>query len=444
MQVSALKTDGLVHHYEVKVPAADIQRQIENRLQRLSSEVKIPGFRPGKVPLNIMTQRYGNAVLGEVMEDTAQNATSKAITEKNLRPASQPKVEFSSAPTAIPADKDLVMKVEVEVIPEIPAVDFSKITIEKPVAEVSEKEINESLSRVAKANRKPEEMPATYAAKEGDVVNMDFDGSVDGVKRDGMKGEKFPLELGSKRFIPGFEEQLVGVKPGDTRQVKVTFPTDYHASDLAGKAAVFDVTVHSVSQLKVPEPNDELGKEAGFENLDGLKKAISEQIGQNFAQVSRGVAKRKLMDKLSETKFEVPPSLAAGEFEQLWQQIEAAKKAGQLEEADKKKSDEALKKEYKDIADRRVRLGLMLSEIARKNKVEVSREDMRQAMFQEAQRYPGQEKQVIEFFAKNTQAREQLTAPLLEEKVIDFILSKANVKEKTVSREDLQKAAEAE
>jgi trigger factor len=442
MQVNALKTEGLVHQYEVTILAADIQRQVETRLQQLAASVKIPGFRPGKVPMNIVQQRYGSSVLGEVMEDTANNATMKAMTEKNLRPATEPRVEFSSVPSGIPADKDLVMKVEVEVMPDVPAIDLEKIALEKLVVEVSSNEVAESLERVAKGNRKPEEQPAAYAAKEGDVVTMDFDGAVDGERRDGMKGEKFPLELGSKRFIPGFEEQLVGVKKDDKRAVKVTFPTEYHAEELAGKEAVFDVTVHSVSQLKTPGIDDELAKAVGMENLEELRKTVSEQIGENFNHISRAILKRRLMDKLAETtKFDVPPTLASREFESLWAQIEEAKRSNTLEDEDKGKSDEALRSEYTEIAERRVRLGLMLSDLAKKNKVEVSREDLRNAMFQEAQRYPGQEKAVIEFFSKNAQAREALTAPILEEKVVDFIISKVQVKEKKVSRDELQKAA---
>jgi trigger factor len=443
MQVSALKTDGLVHQYEVKVPAADIQRQVETKLKELGATVKIPGFRPGKVPAQVVLQRYGASVLSEAVEDTANNAVAKTMSEKSLRPAVQPKVEFSSTPDGIPATKDLVMKLEIEVIPEIPAVDFGKISLEKPITEPTDKEITDSLTRVANANRKPEEQPADYVAKNGDSVFIDFDGSVDGVRREGMAGEQFALELGSNRFIPGFEEQLVGVKKGDKRAVKVTFPTEYHSADLAGKAAVFDVTVHSVSQLKSPEINDELAKGLGFDDVAALKKAVSEQIGQNFDQVTRAIVRRRLMDKLADaTTFQLPPTLAAQEFAALWEQIEAAKKADQLEEDDKKKTDAQLKKDYQDIAERRVRLGLLLSDIARKNKLEVGREDIRRAMFQEAQRYPGQEKAVIEYFSKNAQAREQLTAPLLEEKVIDFILSKIDVKEKKVSRDELQKLSE--
>ncbi len=449
MQVNILKTEGLVHSFEVTVPAADIQRQVEGRLARLSATVKIPGFRPGKVPPRILQQRYGASVLGEVVEQVANDAATKAVTEKKLRPAIEPQIEFSSAPEALPAAKDLVMKLEVETIPEIPDVDFSRISLEKPVTEVGEEEIADSLARVAKGNRKAEPMPEDYAARDGDVAVIDFDGKLVGDgdrledKRPGLQGEDVSLELGSKRFIEGFEEQLGGVRAGEKRGVTVTFPAEYHAKDLAGKEAVFDVTVKSVSQLKELPPGDDLAREAGFDNLEALRKAISEQIGQNFGGISRAVARRRLMDALSDrVKFAVPPTLARREFEALWQQVQEAKKHGRLEEEDKKKSDSQLEKDYHKIAERRVRLGLLLNEVARRNKIEVGREDVRRAMFEEARRYPGQEKAVIEYFSKNAAAREQLAAPVLEEKVVDFILSRAAVKEKKVSRDALQKAAD--
>ncbi|NDE90897.1 MAG: trigger factor [Alphaproteobacteria bacterium] len=443
MQVNALSTQGLVHNYEVTVPAADIQRQIERRLKGMLATVQMPGFRPGKVPLAVVEKRYGPSVLSEVVEETVNTAAMKAMSEKGLRPATEPKVEFVSMPSEVPATKDMVFKVEVEVIPNIEPMDFAKLSFENMVVEASDSDINEALERIAKGNRKQEPADAGYAAKTGDVTTINFDGSVDGVKRDGMKGEGYPLEIGSGRFIPGFEEQLVGAKTGDKRDVKVTFPADYHATDLAGKAAVFEVEVTAVSQLQAPSVDDELAKAAGFENLDALKKHLSEQIAQNFGQVSRAIIKRKLMDALAEGhSFDVPPTLVAREFEQLWAQVSQAKQAGQLDDEDKNKSDEQLKTDYQNIASRRVRLGLLLSEVARKNKLEINREDVRKAIIQEAMRFPGQEKKVVDYYTKDASAREQLTAPMLEEKVVDLILSKAKTTDKKVSRDELQKAAE--
>ncbi len=444
MQVNALKTDGLVHQYEVKVPAADIQRQVDNKLKQLSATVKMDGFRPGKAPAAVIQQRYGQSVLGEVVENTVNTATLKAVNEKSLRPAIEPKIEFKDVPQALPATTDLVFKMDVEVIPEIKVDDFAKLSLEKPVVEVSDTDLNDALSRIAKGNRNAEPAPKGTAAKMGDVTTIDFDGSVDGERRDGMKGEDFALELGSGRFIPGFEEQLVGVKEGDKRDVKVKFPADYYVKDLAAKDAVFAVTVKSVSQLKEPAIDDALAKATGFDNLEMLQKEVKDQISKNYNEVSRAVLKRRLMDKLAEVnKFAIPPTLANREFETLWAQVQEAKAAGQLDEDDKGKSDEQLKKDYQGIADRRVRLGLLLSEVARVNKIELGREDIRQAIFREAGKYRGQEKQVVEFFTKNASAREQLVAPLLEEKVVDYIFGKAKVTEKKVSRDELTKLAEA-
>ena len=442
MQVNALKTDGLVHNYEVTVPAADIQRQIETRLKGMMTTVQMPGFRPGKVPFAVVEKRYGSAVLSEVVEETVNTAAMKAVSEKGLRPATEPKVEFVGMPSEVPANKDLVFKMEVEIIPSIEPMDFTKLSFEKMVVEASDSDIAEALERIAKGNRKQEPAPEGYAAQLGDVTTIHFDGSVNGVKRDGMKGDDFPLELGSNRFIPGFEEQLVGIKKGEKRDVKVTFPADYHAADLASAEAVFEVEAVEISQLQAPAVDDELAKAAGFENLDALKKHLAEQISQNFGQVSRAIIKRKLMDALADGhSFDVPPTLVAREFEQLWTQVSQAKQTGQLDDEDKNKSDEQLKTDYQNIAARRVRLGLLLSEVARKNKIEINREDVRKAIIQEAMRYPGQEKKVVDYYTKDASAREQLTAPMLEEKVVDLILSSAKTTDKKVTRDELQKAA---
>lgn len=445
MQVNALKTEGLIHNYEVTVPAADIQRQIEKRLKNMLPTVQMPGFRPGKVPFAVVEKRFGASVLGEVVEETVNTAAMKAVSEKGLRPATEPRIEFVGMPSEVPANKDLSFKMQVEIIPAIEPMDFATLSFEKMVVEASEADVNEALERIAKGNRKQEDAPEGYAAQKGDVTTIDFDGSVGGVKRDGMKGENHPLELGSGRFIPGFEEQLVGAKAGDKRSVKVTFPKDYYVADLAGQDAVFEVDVKAVSKLTAPAVDDALAKDAGFDDIAALKKHLAEQISQNFGQVSRAVIKRKLMDALADGhSFDVPPSLAAREFETLWAQVSQAKESGQLDEEDKNKSDEQLKKDYQNIADRRVRLGLLLSEVARKNKVEISREEVRKAIIQEAMRYPGQEKKVVDFYTKDASAREQLTAPMLEEKVVDLILSKAKMTDKKVTRDELQKAAEAQ
>jgi trigger factor len=465
MQINALRTEGLVHEYQVTVAAGDIQRQVETRLKGLVYKVDIPGFRKGKVPVQVIEKRYGPAVLSEVVEETVNTATMKAVSEKGLKPALEPKVELSDSPSELPANKDLVFTMKVEVIPEMPATDFSKITLEKLVAEASEKDIHEALENIASSNRTSQPAADDYVAQKGDAVIIDFDGSVDGERRPGMKSENHALELGSGQFIPGFEEQLMGTKKGDQRQVKVTFPSQYHAADLAGKEAVFAVTVKSVNTLAKPALDDELGKAVGLESLEALKNHIKERIAENFGQVSRMVIKRELMDKLAEQyKFSVPPTLVEREMEGLWHQAQHAHDHehgdhghdhahhdanlhhghDHKNEQEKTSCEEKMRKEYEGISERRVRLGLLLSDIARKNKIEVNREDARRAIMQEAMRYPNQQKQVVEYFTKNAAARDQLTAPMLEEKVVDYILSQAKLTEKKVSREELQKAAEAE
>lgn len=443
MKVNTLRAEGLVHEYEVTIAAVEIQNQVNARLKRISATAQMPGFRPGKVPFAVVEKRYGVSVLGEVVEETVNTATMKTMSEKGLRPAAEPKVEFSGMPNEVPATKDLVFKMEVELIPEIQPADFSQIMLEKLVVETSDADLGEALERVAKGNRRQQSMGDDYGAQMGDVVVLDFDGAVDGVRRDGMKGSDFALELGSNRFIPGFEEKLVGIKAGEERNVDVTFPADYYVKDLAAKAAVFAVEAKSVNQLQTPALDDQLAKDVGLEDLAALTKTLSEQIAENYNSISRGVLKRHLMDKLAELhSFPVPPSLLNSENESLWKQVSEARAAGQLDEEDKNKSEAELKEEYGKIAERRVRLGLLLSEIARKHKIEVGREDVRKAIMQEAMKYRGQEKEVVDYFTKNAQAREQLTAPMLEEKVVDFILSKAQVAEKKTTREELAKAAE--
>lgn len=444
MQVNVIKHEGLVHEFEVTVMAADIQRQVENRIKRLANTVQMPGFRVGKVPLNLVEKRYGPSVLGEILEETINTSASKAVAEKGLRPATEPRIELGSTPSAVPATENLVFKMAVETIPAITPMEFSEVSLEKLAVEVTDTEVNEALERVAKGNRTQQDCAADYAAKNGDVAIINFDGSVDGERREGMKGDDYALELGAGRFIAGFEEQLVGAKSGEARSVNVTFPADYYVKDLASKPAVFAVAVKAIKTLVVPAIDDALAEKVGYENLQALKDDIRKQIGQNFETVSRAVMKRKLMDVLADKhNFAVPPTLLVREFDGLWQQVSEAKAQGQLDAEDKNKSDDQLKSDYQKIAERRVRLGLLLSEVARKNKLELNREDVRKAITQEAMRYPGQEKQVIEFFSKNAQAREQITAPLLEDKVVDFILGKAKTTDKKVSREELQKIAEA-
>lgn len=430
---------GLKRAFTITVPKADVEAAITKRLQEIAKKAKIQGFRPGKAPLDLIRQRFGAETTADVMDRLINESAEKAITERKLRPAAQPKVDDIVAEEG----KDLSFKMELEIIPEIEPMDFSKLSFEKQVADVADKTIDEAIERIAKSFRQPEAITEKRAAKKGDVAVIDFDGSVDGVHHEGMKGEKHNLELGSNSFIPGFEDQVAGMKAGDKKDVKVTFPTEYHAAHLAGKDAVFAVTLHEIRAHKKVEMNDELAKEIGFPSMEKLRERIKGDIAGNYEKISRSVIKRELMDELAKKhKFELPSAMVEPEFEGIWKQVEADKAAGRLEADDAKKSEKDLKAEYHEIAERRVRLGLLLAQVAENNKIEVNQNELRNGIMAEARRYPGQEKEVIEYITKTRGAIERIRAPLLEEKVVDHILAQAKITEKKIDAEKLMKLPE--
>lgn len=434
MQITETSAEGLRRDFKVVITAQDIESRVQTQLIEVGKTLKIPGFRPGKVPMPILKQRYGQSVMGEVLEAAVNDGAKKAVDDNNLRPALQPKIEVLK----FDPGQDLEFAVQVEILPEIEPADLSGVEIEKPVAAVADDAVTESLSRLSKGRRTTEKVEEDRAAVTGDILLIDFDGSVDGEKRPGMKGEDYELELGSGSFIPGFEEQLEGSKAGSDVTVNVTFPEAYHAAELAGKAAVFEVKVKEIRVGKDAEINDDLAKSFGFDDLDALKKAVSERMSDEYGTTSRLRAKRALLDKLAELhSFEVPAGMVEIEFEQIWKRLQEELANGGAEEEGK--DEEALKTEYRDIAVRRVRLGLLLSEIGRRNNITVSRDELNKAMIDEVRRYPGQEQQVFDFFRKNPQAVESLRAPIYEDKVVDFILGTVKVNEVTVSVEELMR-----
>jgi trigger factor len=381
----------------------------------------------------VLKQRYGDAVRGEILEQTIQDTIQKTMADKELRPAMEPKIDLVTFEDGV----DLEYKLTVEVIPEIPPIDFGTISLEKLTAEIPDEDVEQSLVRLS-------EQQKTFAAEEGraaatgDQVVMNFVGKIDGEAFDGGSADGMELELGSGRFIPGFEDQLIGVKAGDKKEVNVTFPDDYQAETLKSKAAVFDIEVIEVRIPATVEINDEFAASLGAENLDALKKMVRDQIGNEYTQVSRGRLKRELLDQLAEkADFEVPPGLLDEEFEGIWKQLEAAKEKDQLDEDDKDKSDDELRERYREIAARRIRLGLLLSEIGRTNNLTVSQDDLNRAMAEQAQRFPGQEAMVMQYYQSNPQAMQELQAPIFEEKIIDYILELAKVTERAVSTEEL-------
>ncbi len=439
MKFSQEKSKGLLKKFKAQISATDLEAEIQTQIQKLAKNAKLPGFRPGKAPAGMMAQKFRPTALSEALELLVQQGVSEIISENNLRPAYEPSVKMEK----FEEGKDVVFSVEVEVLPEIKLTDLSKIKLEKLVAEVQEDEINKSIEYFAQSRRDSEVVKENRKAKKGDITVIDFKGSIDGVAFDGGEGKDYPLELGSNAFIPGFEDQLIGAQKGDKLDVKVTFPKDYHAKNLAGKEAVFAVEVKELRTLKPAEINDAFAVSLGAKDLADLKQKISERIAQEYAQVSHMKLKRALLDVLDkEYKVELPQSLVDAEYNGILKQYEHAKEHNQLDEDEKSKSEKELLKEYKEIAERRVKLGLILSEVGIQEKIQISSEDLNKAIMAEARKYPGQEKAVFDYYMKNKNAVEALRAPVMEEKIVDAILLKAQVTPKTVSVKDLYTFAE--
>lgn len=437
MQVTETNADGLKREFKVVVPADQIETRTQGRLEEIALTVKLPGFRPGKVPMKIVRQKYAGAIMGEVLEQAVNDGTHSAITERNLRPAAQPKVEISSYAEGA----DLEFTVAFEVLPEITPVDFATISLEREKAEVPAEEIEETLKNIAERNESSETVERPAAA--GDQVVIDFVGKQDGVAFPGGTAEGYALKLGSNTFIPGFEDQLIGAKAGDAVVVKVTFPEGYGNAELAGKPAEFDVTVKEVKATKPAEIDDELAKAVGLDSLEALKAAIAEEIGREFAFHSRNKVKRALLDALAAAHdFPVPSVMVDAEFESIWKQLEADRAEGRVDPSDEGKDDETLKAEYKALAERRVRLGLLLAEVGQKNEITVTQDDLNKVLIERSRNYPGQEHLMLKYYMENAEAMNSLRAPIFEEKVVDFIIELANVTDKVVSAADLRKEQE--
>jgi trigger factor len=434
MQVTETLSEGLKRGYSIVVPVADIETKRTAKLTEIGKTVRLPGFRPGKVPMTVVRQRYGTAIMSEVLEESVNSATQQVLTDRGLRPAAQPKVDV----TSLDDKQDLQFNVEVELLPEIAMPDFSSISLTRLRAEPSAEIIDKALGEIAARQRELEPVTEDRGAKMGDTLTVDFVGKVDGVDFPGGTGTGMAVELGGTGFIPGFSDGMEGMKPGEERQISVTFPEEYGNKELAGKAATFDLKATALQQPKPLEIDDAFAEKIGFENLEDLRKLIVQQIQREYDQVGRMRIKRDLLDSLAKgADFMVPESMVEGEFASIWQRVESDMKQGKGDDEDKQKDEATLKAEYRGIAERRVRLGLLLSEIGRANGVQVAPDEMTRAMRTEAARYQGQEAQIMEFFRKNPQAAESLRGPIFEEKVVDFILELAKVEDKAVSPEEL-------
>lgn len=441
MQVKEIKSEGLKHELEVIVPANDIAKHVETRLLEVGKTVKIQGFRPGKVPMDILKQRYGRAVLGEVLETAVNDATKQVIEDKKLKPAMQPKIEVQE----FDEGKDLKYKMELEVLPEFKVMDVKGMKLEKLVAKVDDKQIDEALERITAQHKGSKKIESDRAAKTGDILIIDFHGRTkdDGVEHEGMHAHGSKLELGSGQFIPGFEEQLTGAKAGDKVEVNVTFPKEYGANDLAGREAIFDVKINEIHEATDAVVNDEFAKELGFDDEKALRGAVENQLSRDFETHTNMKLKRQILDILDENhSFDLPESMQTAEYDGIVQQIEMERKQDPSNKEGDLTDDE--KEELSAIAERRVRLGLVIADLGQANGVTVADQELQGAVIGEAQKYPGQEKMVFEYYQKNPQALEGLRAPLFEEKVVEIIIEGADVTEKSVSIEELTKEDEEE
>lgn len=442
MQVNETLNEGLKRELKITVPADELEGAMTERLEELKGQARIPGFRPGKVPTSHLRKVYGRSLMAEIIQKSVNDNSLKAIEDRGWKPAQQPEIAFSEdekdVERVMSGEGDLVFTVEFEVIPDFEPMDFKTLKLEKPVAEVSDKEVDESIEQIANEQRDFVPRDDGAKAETGDRVTIDFEGKVDGELFDGGAANDAPLELGSNSFIPGFEDQLVGSKAGDKVDVKVKFPDEYGVEKLAGKDAVFAVTVKQVEEPITVPIDDTLAVRLGLDSLDNLRDTVKEQISGHFEQASMEKLKRALLDALDEAHdFELPEKLLEQEFEQVWNQVTEDMKRSERTFEDDGTTEEASRAEFQKISERRVRLGLLMGHVGDNNKITISDDEVNRALMEQARQYQGQEKEVVEYYQKNPEAMASLRAPIFEQKVVDFILELAEVSDKTVSREEL-------
>ncbi len=444
MQVTQTLSEGLKREFRVVVPANELDSKVNTRLDELKGQVRINGFRPGKVPAGHLKRMYGKSVMAEAIEAVVRDTNAKIVSDNDLRLAMEPQVtlptEEDAIKSVIEGKADLEYSVAMETLPKIELASFKDIALEKLVAEVTEAEIDEAVKRIADQNRPFLPKGEGAQAATGDKVTIAFTGSIDGKPFEGGSAEDIGVEIGSNTFIPGFEEQLVGIKAGENRTIKSSFPANYLKSDLAGKEAVFEVTAKSIDAPGEMTIDDEFAKKLGMELIAKLREAVKGRIAQEHAGASRNRLKRQLLDALDERhKFDLPPTLVDQEFQNVWQTVEGDLKQQGRSFADEGTTEDEAKAEYRKIAERRVRLGLVIAEIGDKNQIKVTDEEVQRAVVERARQFPGQEQQVWEYYRNNAQAVASLRAPIYEEKVVDFLIELAKVNEKKVAREELYK-----
>ncbi|PSO14613.1 trigger factor [Bradyrhizobium sp. MOS003] len=449
MQVTETLSEGLKHEFKISVPASDLDAKAGAKLVDLKDKVRINGFRPGKVPVTHLKKVYGRSVMAETIDQTIRDTNTQLFSERGFRLATEPKITMPSEQAEVEellsGKTDLTYTVAIEVVPAIALADFKTFEVEKPVAEVTDSDVDEAIKRIADTNRGYAAKAEGAKAESGDRVTINFKGSINGEVFEGGTGEGIQVVIGSNTFIPGFEEQLTGIGAGETRTLKVSFPKNYMNDKLAGQPAEFETTATTIESPQDVAIDDAFAKTLGLESLDKLKEAARERLVAEFAGATRQRVKRALLDRLDEAhRFEAPPSLVDEEFNLMWNSVKAEMDSAGKTFADEDTTEDAAKEEYRKIADRRVRLGLVLSEIGEKNKISVTDDEVGRAVIERARSMPGREKEVWDYYRSNAQALAQLRAPIYEDKVVDFILELAKVTEKKVSREDLYKDDEAE
>jgi len=444
MQVTETANQGLKREFQVVVPAADLAAKADERLDTLKGQVRLNGFRPGKVPVAHLKRLYGRSVMAETIENAVREANAKIVTDHGFKLAREPEVKLPTDETAvqrvIDGQSDLTYTVGLEIMPPIEIADFKGVKLERPVVEVTDAEVDEAVNRLAEQNRAFTPKAEGAKAETGDRVVIDFTGKVDGVPFEGGTGGDVPLQIGSNTFIPGFEDQVVGIAAGETRTVSVTFPDSYPAQQLAGKKAEFEVVAKSLEQPVPVTIDDAFAKTLGLDSLAKLKEIIKERIVRDHAAMARQRVKRKLLDALDELhKFDPPPSLVEDEFNNVWRTIDEDLKGRNRSFEDEGTTEEKAKADYRAIAERRVRLGLVIAEIGERNKIAVTDEELTRAVTERARQVPGREQEVWDYFRKNPAAVASLRAPIFEDKVVDYILELATVTDKPVTREELYK-----
>ncbi len=441
MQITQTVSEDLRREFTVTVPASELDAKVTKRLEEMKPRVNLKGFRPGKAPVSFLKKQFGKSVMGEVVEQAVSEGSQKAISDNQLKPALQPRIEpVGDVSEVVNGKADLQFTVTVDLMPEFQTADIAKLKVERLTSDVRDADVDEALELLAKQNRSYATRAEGEGAEKDDIVKIDFVGSVDGVEFPGGKGEDFNLTLGSGQFIPGFEDQLIGAKVGGQRDVKVTFPADYHAADLAGKEALFAVTVKEIKTPEEPKIDDELAKKMGLEDLATLKDRVRDQVKADFNAASRLHLKRRILDALDTAHdFPLPPAMVEAEFASIWAQVEAELKREGKTAADEGKTEDELRAEYRAIAERRVRLGLVLGKMGEQNGITIAGDEVNRAIMARARQFPGQEQQVFQYYAQNPQAQAEIRAPLFEDKVVDFIAELAEVTSKPVDRETLFK-----